>query len=362
MVEVFLFLLVFLLAYSNGANDISKGIATLVGSGTSGKRAAILWGVGTTALGSLTAVYAGGLLLAVFSKGVLIEGAGLGSIAAAVACGSAVWVLVSSRLGLPVSTTHALVGGIVGAGVAQFSVSGIIWTALTTKALLPLLLSPIISFGLSYFVFPTVSRKLARCNEYCLCVQKGESVVASSNLLAMSIPSIHIIGDEVKACEAESKDQISLRLTDSLHFLSGGLTSFARGVNDTPKIAALLVGAHAVTAGSITLSYVIVGLGIVVGGLVGGRRVIETLSRRITSLDPIEGFASNAVTAMLVTAGSFFGLPFSTTHVSTSSIVGIGVSARGTVHWNVVRDILFAWLVTLPTAGVVAFTIQKLIF
>ncbi|MEK7251120.1 MAG: inorganic phosphate transporter, partial [Bacteroidota bacterium] len=83
--------------------------------------------------------------------------------------------------------------------------------------------------------------------------------------------------------------------------------------------------------------------------------------QRITSLEPVEGFVSNAITATLVVTGSIFGLPFSTTHVSTSSIVGIGVASGNGVQWKVVRDILLAWLVTLPSAGIAAYGIQKLL-
>jgi len=124
MVELLLFLLVFLLAYSNGANDISKGIATLVGSGAARIQSATLWGAFTTAIGSVAAIAFGGLLLKVFSSGVLIGSADPVRIAAAVASGGSLWVFVCSRFGLPVSTTHAIIGGIIGAGIAEFGLDG----------------------------------------------------------------------------------------------------------------------------------------------------------------------------------------------------------------------------------------------
>jgi PiT family inorganic phosphate transporter len=110
------------------------------------------------------------------------------------------------------------------------------------------------------------------------------------------------------------------------------------------------------------LPYLIVGIGVILGGLLGGGRVTDTLSRKITTLYPIEGFISNAVTSVLVVFGSFLGLPFSTTHVSTGSIIGIGVASGESMQWRVVHDILFAWIATLPGAGLWhSFIVQKIL-
>ncbi len=181
MVELLLFLLVFLLAYSNGANDISKGIATLVGSGAARIQSATLWGAFTTAIGSVAAIAFGGLLLKVFSSGVLIGSADPVRIAAAVASGGSLWVFVCSRFGLPVSTTHAIIGGIIGAGIAEFGLDGVNWSSLGSKALLPLLVSPIASFSMSYTLFPALSRMLSKSNAYCLCVHESEPVAVASH-------------------------------------------------------------------------------------------------------------------------------------------------------------------------------------
>lgn len=359
--ESVLFLLVLALAYSNGANDISKGIATLVGSGISNIRRAVVCGVITTALGSIAAVVFGDLLLKVFSGGVLVEGKDPAGIAAGVAAGAAIWVFLAARTGMPVSTTHALVGGIVGAGIAKFGVDGIVWAALTKKALLPLIISPVVAFGLSYTLFPLVRRKLSKSAEDCICVQETESAVATATGLTMSNTALEIVSGDIKECRTDQTNILAMSPVDSLHFFSAGLTSFARGLNDTPKMAALLLGVQALGASTLNVAYAGVGIGVVVGGLVGGKRVINTLAKRVASLDPVTGFASNAITATLVTVGSFFGLPFSTTHVSTSSIVGIGVASGEKVQWKVVRDILLAWLVTLPSAAVMAFLFQKMV-
>ena len=177
----------------------------------------------------------------------------------------------------------------------------------------------------------------------------------------MSQADLTVVSGTIKECTTDTSNVLAVRPMDSLHFISAGLTSFARGLNDTPKMTSLLLGATALGSAGMGMAYAAVGGGILIGGLVGGRRVIRTLAERISSLDPVTGFASNAITATLVTVGSLFGLPFSTTHVSTSSIVGIGVVSGQGVQWKVVRDILLAWFVTLPSAAVMAFLIQKVV-
>jgi PiT family inorganic phosphate transporter len=134
------------------------------------------------------------------------------------------------------------------------------------------------------------------------------------------------------------------------HFLSAGAVSFARGLNDTPKIVALglVVGALDLTG-----SIILVAAGMALGGLIHARRVAETVSKRITRMDPDQGFLANLVTSFLVIFASKWGLPVSTTHVSCGALFGIGV-ANGQARWQVIRTILLAWLLTLPTAALMA--------
>jgi PiT family inorganic phosphate transporter len=358
MIESVLFLIVFCLAFANGANDVSKGIATLVGSGTASIARATMWGVITTALGSVGAMVFGGLLLNVFSKGLLADGFDPGTIAPAVAAGSALWVLIASRLGLPVSTTHAIVGALIGASFASFGADGVSWSGVGKKALLPLLVSPVVSFGMSFFVFPRINKRFAAANEKCLCVERL-AVAPATHALTFSIPLISVVVGDVQSCPPASFS-VQAKMTNMLHFLSSGLTSFARGLNDTPKMAALLLGATTFGLQS-NVPFLLVAIGMVVGGLLGGGRVIETLSRKITVLEPAAGFVSNAITSLLVVTGSAFGFPFSTTHVSTSSIVGIGLASGNGVQWNIVRDILLAWIVTVPGAAMAAYVLQGML-
>ncbi|MGH7450795.1 MAG: inorganic phosphate transporter [bacterium] len=370
--EFFLFALVFVLAFLNGANDISKGIATLVGSHVIRVSTAILWGTLATTLGAMAGVAITGGLLKTFSSGILTHPVNSTTFPIAVALGAIGWIFFATQTGLPVSTTHALTGGIIGAGLAQLGASGVAWNALLLKIALPLALSPVASFAVAWLIFPVIRRALAGVNNYCLCFEVQQTQIvpltmvqptgaASAIANASDTPSIQIVADKVETCERTiALSAIKLRLADSLHLLTAGLTSFARGMNDTPKIAALLVGASWLGGMNTTTLFAFVAIAIAAGSLLGGRKVLNTLSEKITPMDGLEGFTANFGASALVTAATFVGLPLSTTHVTTSAIIGIGVSSRGHANWSVVRDILLAWLVTLPAAALIAYTISSL--
>ncbi len=139
-------------------------------------------------------------------------------------------------------------------------------------------------------------------------------------------------------------------LLDRLHFLTAGAVCFARGLNDTPKIAALLLGAGALGLSSGTI---LVGVAIAIGGLVQSRRVAQTMSHRITEMNHGQGFTANLVTAGLVIFASRLGVPVSTTHVSCGALFGIG-AVTGGAKWRSILGIFAAWVTTLPLAAAFA--------
>jgi PiT family inorganic phosphate transporter len=157
-----------------------------------------------------------------------------------------------------------------------------------------------------------------------------------------------------ETCAASPTIAGRLNVLEGIHWLSSALTSFARGLNDTPKIVALGAVASAALGVSGLPLYAAIALAMTAGSLAGGKRVTETLACRITAMSATEGFSANLVTTLLVGAASLAALPVSTTHVSSSAIVGIGLH-RGAkaVHWKTVTDMLLAWVVTLPMAGLV---------
>ncbi len=370
--DFLLLVLVFILAYVNGANDISKSIATLVGGRVIRASSAILWGTITTTIGALVGVAVAGGLIKTFSSGILSSSITATSFPIAVAIGTIGWIFFATKTGLPVSTTHALTGAIVGTALAQLGASGLMWEALLKKIAIPLALSPLVSFAMTWLIFPVIRRALAGVNNYCLCLEVQQtqlvpialarpspSLIAEQTVAANALavpPSIQLIADKAETCEqVVSRSAFKLRAADSLHVLTSGLTSFARGMNDTPKIAALLIGTSLFGGANTAMLFAFVAIAMAAGSLLAGRKVLTTLSEKITAMDGLEGFTANFGASTLVAAATFMGFPLSTTHVTTSAIVGIGVSSRGRANWTVVRDILLAWLMTLPTAAVIAY-------
>jgi PiT family inorganic phosphate transporter len=160
-----------------------------------------------------------------------------------------------------------------------------------------------------------------------------------------------VIVDEARAC-ASAETLGGVRLTDAAHWITSGALSFARGLNDTPKIVALAMAAAATVAVAGPSLYVVVAFVMAAGSVLGGRRVTHTLAEQVTDVDRLEGLAASAVAAALVLAASFVALPVSTTHVASGAIVGVGLrSGTRAVQWNTVRSMVTAWLVTLPVSA-----------
>ncbi|MEW6325764.1 MAG: inorganic phosphate transporter [Nitrospirota bacterium] len=360
---IFILLATIWLAYANGANDNFKGVATLFGSGTTDYRRALGWATITTFLGSLTALATGSALVQTFSGKGLVPDATVadGGFTAAVGLGAAGTVLLATRLGFPISTTHALVGGLLGAGVVTAGFSGLRFTALGALAVLPLLVSPLLALGLAGLLYPVLhrTRLAAGINrETCVCVGEEVQVIAieprrgqaaAAVAVAERLPSV-MVGSNRDCFERYAGSLVGVNaqaLLDKLHYLSAGAVSFARGLNDTPKIVALLVTAQAF---HLPASIGLVGVAIALGGLLSARRVAETMSRRITAMNHGQGLTANLVTAGLVIGASKLGLPVSTTHVSCGALFGIG-AANGQARWKMIGAILLAWITTLPVAA-----------
>jgi len=348
-----------LLAYANGANDNFKGVATLLGSGTTGYRRALAWATITTGLGSVTALILGGALLRAFrGKGLVPPEVVANPVfPAAVALAAALTVLLATRLGFPISTTHALIGALIGAGWVA-SPNGVDGAKLVSGFVLPLLTSPFIALVLAVALYPPLRFLRGRLGveqETCVCV--GEKIVgvvpgspgATHALRAVRLPVLS--GGTVATCRVRYRGVVlgigARQLLDLLHYLSAGAVSFARGLNDTPKMAALLLVGQLVAPHT-----ALIGVGVVMaaGGLISARRVAETMSHRVTAMNPGQGFVANFVTAGLVIGATKLGLPVSTTHVSCGSLFGIG-AVTGQARWKTIGTILLAWAVTLPLAG-----------
>ena len=348
------------LSFANGANDNFKGVATLYGAGRLTYRQALTWASATTFCGSLVALLVGHKLLVAFSGKGLVPDSLLGDsrFLLAVATGAAGTVLVATRLGFPISTTHSLVGGLVGAGLAMPGGS-VTLSALGQSFLLPLLLSPIVALFLTVGVVRAGRWLRVRAGlepASCVCVEAVESppqASISGAVMQQAVATLPTVRVHREGCPV--RDPGSPRLTartalDAGHILSAGMVCFARALNDTPKIMTILVATSALDR---RLALILVGVTMTLGGILMARRVSHTLSHEITPMNDGEGFAGNAVTAALVLVASRLGMPVSTTHVSVGALFGIGYS-RGESRRRAVRAIVLSWVATLPIALLLA--------
>jgi PiT family inorganic phosphate transporter len=274
----------------------------------------------------------------------------------AVGLGAALTVFLATITGFPISTTHALTGALVGAGwmAAGWQING---QRLIQAFFLPLAFSPVAALGITAAVYPffrTLRQRLGIQKQLCLCVgPQREPVLLRSNGTAVlaSTGSALTVG-ELSTCVEQYQGVLfgldGQRVLDAFHAVSAGVVSFARGLNDTPKITALLIAAPGLSLDPrIGLGSVAVAMAL--GGLLNARRVAQTMSQRITRMNHGQGFTANGVTGLLVLGASCFGLPVSTTHVSCGALFGIGqVSRQG--RPDVIRNVILSWFVTLPVS------------
>lgn len=343
------------IAAVNGSNDVSKGVATLVGSGVTRYRTAIAWGVLTTLCGSLLSLALAGSIARLFSRGIFV-GQPTASFAVAVLAGAGGWVGIATIARLPVSTTHAIVGGILGAAL-PLAPSAIHWNALLGSVIAPLLLSVVLAYAVS-----TVLVRLLPAAPECVCVDvaTAQPVIelsggAATMTVLPALPVVTLESGSAAHCAAHMPSGRRTALTVSgLHWLTSGGTSFARGLNDTPKIVA--VGAFTIVPGPVSMAHLLllVAASMAMGGLFGGIAVARRLAEGVLRMSHVEGFAANLTTALLVGVGARFGLPMSTTHVSTGAIAGIAGGSVDRLNRRTLRDFGLAWTVTPVVAGLLS--------
>ncbi|AFY42810.1 inorganic phosphate transporter [Nostoc sp. PCC 7107] len=310
MLIISLFLATLFLAYSHGANDNFKGVATLFGSGITSYQTAILWATIMTFAGAVASIFMAGTLVQKFSgQGIFPdEIANVPEIHLAVAIATGVTVLMAALTGFPISTTHSLTGGLLGAGLVAIGLK-VNFTVLIKSFILPLFFSPLIAIFLAAGLYKLIAYFNFQFNWF-----------------------------------------TNQKVLDTLHFISAGVVSFARGINQTPKLVSiiLIIEYFSIQGGMLTIA-----MAMGLGGLLNSQRIAETMSTRITTIDSTQGLSANMVTGFLAIAATCFGLPISTTHVAASSIVGVGLTERK-VNLRVFLQIIIAWIFTLPTAAIIS--------
>ncbi|WP_339752876.1 inorganic phosphate transporter [uncultured Winogradskyella sp.] len=281
------------------------------------------------------------------------------------ALGAASTVFLATKIGMPISTTHSLVGALFGAGVVAVG-SQFNFEKLGSTFLIPLIISPLMAAILSlvaYLIFRFFRKQLGITKHTQLNIHKKQEVeIATLNIdntstLRTTTKLEATIENNVETYEGEILGLSSQKVLDVLHYLSAGIVSFARGLNDTPKIVGLLLIINVI---DIKWSMIVIAITMAIGGLMNSKKVGITMSKKITPMNAGQSFTANIITGLLVTTASIHGLPVSTTHVSVGSIFGIGTATKK-ADYKMISKILLSWLLTLPIAAIISGLLFKLL-
>jgi PiT family inorganic phosphate transporter len=304
--------------YINGFHDTANAIATSVSTRALKPEHAILMSATANFLGALT----GTAVAKTISTGLATtpDGPVGQTIVAAALVGAIVWNLITWRFGIPSSSSHALIGGLLGAVVASVGAGAIKVDGVMGKVILPLVGSPIAGVVGGFVLMVILLNVFKRANP----------------------------------------QRINERFR-RLQLISAAFMAFSHGSNDAQKTMGImtlaLIAAGVLPPDSAIPLWVIVlaATAISLGTAAGGWRIIKTMGQRVVKLDPIHGFAAETTAATIILTASHFGMPVSTTHVISSAIIGVGSSDRfSAVRWGVAGNIVIAWILTLPASAAVA--------
>jgi len=359
------------LSYANGANDVARSVATLIGSGTTNYSRGLLWGALWTGLGATLAAWLASRMLRTFVSDWFVAGSAADpAFSVAVAVAALGWVLFSNRRGVPVSTTHSLVGAIVGLGVVLGGSAGIAWSRVIAKVIVPLAASPFLAVGAAWLMLPQLQKVASPDRELVLRVAMRKAAVVTPVAVGARPDTVarQMLPASAPLPGGDSCGYVPtfLRANASrLHWISSAAIAFARALNDTPKIAAISAFAFLGSSGRDAVpvvTFVLLAASMFAGSVLSGLRVTRRMAECITRLDDASGLTANLFTAFLVAGAANLGLPVSTTHVSTGAIVGVGL-AHGVkaVSWATLREFVLAWTVTLPATAALALAAYTLL-
>ena len=302
--------------FLNGLHDAANSIATIVSTRVLSPRYAVAWAaffnfIAFTIFGLHVANTIGtGIVAPSIISDQVIFGALMGAI---------VWNVVTWLAGIPSSSSHALIGGLVGAGVCKAGFDAVVWQGLG-KTVAAIVLSPATGFVLALALVLFVSWTFLKASPY-----KTD------------------------------------KLFRHVQFLSASAYSLGHGGNDAQKtmgIIAALLFAHGLSGDTFHVPFWVVitcqaAMGL--GTLFGGWRIVRTMGSRITHLTPVQGVCAETAGSITLFAATWLGIPVSTTHTITGAIIGVGAARRvSAVRWNVAKDIVTAWIVTMPASGLIA--------
>ncbi|HKA75365.1 MAG TPA: inorganic phosphate transporter [Xanthobacteraceae bacterium] len=308
--------LALLFDFLNGLHDAANSIATIVSTRVLRPRYAVFW----AAFFNFIAFLVFGLHVAqTIGTGIVSAEVVDAQVVFGALMGGIVWNVITWFLGIPSSSSHALVGGLIGAGVAKIGWSAIVWSGVS-KTTAAIVLSPLTGFVLALVLVLIVSWIFVRSTPYAV--------------------------------------DTTFR---SLQFVSASLYSLGHGGNDAQKtmgIIAVLLYSEGHLGGEFYVPFWVVitcQAAMALGTLTGGWRIVKTMGSKITRLTPVQGFCAETGGAITLFMATYLGIPVSTTHTITGAIIGVGAARKvSAVRWNVTYEIVFAWIITIPGSALIA--------
>lgn len=320
---IFIVIVALIFDFLNGMNDAANSIATVVSTRVLSPRLAVLW----AAFFNLVAAFLFGVHVATtIGRGVIDPGVVTAGLILSTLCAAILWTYICTHVGLPISVSHALVGGLIGSGIAKAGLNALVWQGIFKIAVF-IVLAPFVGTVLGYLFMVSV---------YWICRHRTPRRVD--------------------------------RWFRRLQLLSAAVYSLGHGTNDAQKtmgIITVLLYSTGYLKGEFHVPFWVVlicHVAIALGTLAGGWRVIETLGMKMTKLKPVHGFCAETAAASSILLSTVGGIPVSTTHTITGAIIGVGATTKlSAVRWGLAYRIVWAWILTIPGTAIVAALVWHLL-
>ena len=303
--------------FTNGAHDCANAITTVVSTKALSPRTAVLMAAGLNLVGAML----GSAVAHTLGSGIVNTEIVMGSkiLVLAALIGAIAWNLITWYYGIPSSSSHALIGGLIGAAITNSGFASLNVMSIVKKVILPMVFSPLIGFFVSYLVMLALLFIFANANRKTVAQKFKKMQILSSAFMATS----HGLNDAQKTMGVITLALLLFHRIDVIHI-------------------PLWVKLSCATA---------MGLGTALGGW----KIIKTMGSRISKLEPTTGFAADISSGLVITGASLFGAPISTTHTVTASIFGVSATKRlSAVRWEVAANLVVAWIIPLPASAAIA--------
>ena len=323
-------LIAFIFDFSNGFHDSANSIATIVGTRVLSPLAAVIW----AAVFNFAAAFTGSLAVAKAVGGGMIEQSFVNpNVILGGLLGAIIWNILTWFFGIPSSSSHALIGGYAGAAIARGGMAAVTWGPKWTQTLSFIVISPLVGMIAGYALMVAVFWIFHR-----LSAARVDRVYRPAQLLSSALLSYSHGGNDAQKTMGVV---VGLLVSVNGHFANQPGWLHALYLADNKTIPHWLeIGAYSAIS---------------LGTLFGGWRIVHTMGQRITKLRPVSGFCAETGGAMAIMLATHYGIPVSTTHTITGSIVGVGATQRtSAVRWGIAGRIVWAWVLTIPAAAIMA--------